>query len=309
MKIYKLDFDRIHLGNNSLADAKHYIHADTLFSALCIEALSINKLDEFVQLTRENKIHFTDAMPYIGLNYYLPKPILKPQKVDTEEIEGDSNAKKAFKNLKYIPSNDFEKFVKGGFTSDDALATVNGFNLGTSSLITKVSLRNNTEDARPYHVGVFSFEKDAGLYVIAKENKLFEELLIRLQTTGIGGKKSAGLGKFELEIINEVPNELSYLIENKDADVYITLSCALPKEEELEEVLSEKMTSYVLMKRSGFVDSATYSDSYVRKRDLYVFSAGSVFGQKFEGDIYDVSNQGCHPVYKYAKPFFIGVRL
>ena len=50
-----------------------------------------------------------------------------------------------------------------------------------------------------------------------------------------------------------------------------------------------------------------YAEEYRRKRDLYVFAAGSCFKNEFEGDIYDVTNGGSHPVYRYAKPLFMGV--
>ena len=53
--------------------------------------------------------------------------------------------------------------------------------------------------------------------------------------------------------------------------------------------------------------SEFYAEEYRRKRDLYVFAAGSCFKNEFEGDIYDVTNGGSHPVYRYAKPLFMGV--
>ena len=48
---------------------------------------------------------------------------------------------------------------------------------------------------------------------------------------------------------------------------------------------------------------------YFRKNDLYVFSAGSTFTKDFSGDVYDVSNNGRHSVYRYAKPMLMGVDL
>jgi CRISPR-associated protein Csm4 len=44
-----------------------------------------------------------------------------------------------------------------------------------------------------------------------------------------------------------------------------------------------------------------------KKRDFYSFAAGSVFQNKFEGDIFDVSIKGNHPVWRYAKPLFMAV--
>ena len=85
----------------------------------------------------------------------------------------------------------------------------------------------------------------------------------------------------------------------------MSLSGALPRENELEEAMEN--AEYMLLKRSGFVSSSSYCDSFMRKKDLYIFASGSCFRRKFEGDVYDVSSNGTHPVYRYAKPIFIGV--
>ena len=76
-------------------------------------------------------------------------------------------------------------------------------------------------------------------------------------------------------------------------------------DDELEQALED--ASYLMQKRSGFVASAIYADEWRKKRDLYVFSAGSCFKNCFQGDIFDVSDGGRHPVYRYAKPLFMGV--
>lgn len=86
----------------------------------------------------------------------------------------------------------------------------------------------------------------------------------------------------------------------------MTLSMSLPLQDELEHALNG--ASYQLVKRSGFVNSENYSDVYMRKKDLYVFASGSCFFNKYQGDIYDVSSEGSHPVYRYAKPMFLEVK-
>ena len=80
---------------------------------------------------------------------------------------------------------------------------------------------------------------------------------------------------------------------------------ALPQKDELTQALEG--STYLLAKRSGFVASDTYAEEQRRKRDLYVFVAGSCFKNRFSGDIYDVSAGGGHAVYRYAKPLFMGV--
>ena len=62
----------------------------------------------------------------------------------------------------------------------------------------------------------------------------------------------------------------------------------------------------ICWKRSGYVASENYADEWKRKR-IYMFFQRDRFEQRFEGDIYDVSDNGKHPVYRYAKALFLGV--
>lgn len=103
-----------------------------------------------------------------------------------------------------------------------------------------------------------------------------------------------------------MPEMLHAYLESKSKKK-ILLSTALPKDEELESALEN--ASYQLEKRSGFIASSTYAEEWRKKKDLYVFAAGSCFDNTFEGDIYDVSDGGKHSVYRYAKPLFLGVSI
>ena len=91
----------------------------------------------------------------------------------------------------------------------------------------------------------------------------------------------------------------------KKSEKNILLSTALPEDEELEQVIKD--SSYLLIKRSGFVDSSEYALQQMRKRDLYVFSSGSCFAHTFRGRIIEERNGRKHPVFRYAKAFFMGV--
>lgn len=66
---YKLKFSTgVHFGNGSLDDTEYTFCADTLFSALCIEAVkhSEDKLSRLVSYVKAGKIVFSDAMPYMN---------------------------------------------------------------------------------------------------------------------------------------------------------------------------------------------------------------------------------------------------
>ena len=153
-----------------------------------------------------------------------------------------------------------------------------------------------------------SFITGAGLYVLVKadserEKAIFEELLLALSVSGIGGKRSSGLGRFNV-LRGKTPETLVNRLE-KTSGTYMSLSTSLPKEHEMEESLAG--ASYKVIKRSGFVFSNQYAQENRKKRDLYVMDAGSCFKHMFDGDIYDVSNDGAHPVFRYAIPFWMAV--
>ena len=87
----------------------------------------------------------------------------------------------------------------------------------------------------------------------------------------------------------------------------VLLSASLPREEELEQALEG--ATYQLVRRGGFVASDTYAETPQKKKTQYFFRSGSVFGHRFTGDLYSVGGFGEHPVYRYAKPMFLGVDL
>ena len=87
-----------------------------------------------------------------------------------------------------------------------------------------------------------------------------------LQFSGIGGKRSAGYGRFEYTCVSN--ENISNLL-NQDGDNFILLSTSMAKREELEASLNK--ARYILSKRTGFIQSTTYSDRLVKKNDFYSF--------------------------------------
>lgn len=313
-KIYKLRFKTgVHFGNGLLNDSINTVKADTLFSALYLEALNIGKNDELYKMAKDNRLFISDAMPYVKNDIFLiPKPIIEIAFYNSNPV-----IKKRVGDINFLPITNLDDFLKGDIDKifDDSLK------IGYFEGLTKAKVRSFNEDgiqveALPYHVGVYNFNQDAGLYIIiAYEGKevmdLIETLLKNLSNTGIGGKRTSGLGKFDLEI-RDLPSYFANKVYTKkhSSDIvfkkYMSLSTSKPKDDELDNALIN--SSYLLEKRSGFIYSTTYSDEFRRKKDMYVFSSGSCFENFFEGDIYDVSEGlGKHSVYRYAKPLFLGV--
>ena len=139
---------------------------------------------------------------------------------------------------------------------------------------------------------------------------MLNKLIISLSYTGVGGKVSSGYGKFKPEIITPSEDVIKKLENKESYKQYMSLSICLPKEEELEKSLDK--ASYIIVKRSGFIASSSYANTFRKKKDIYMLEAGSVYINEFTGDIYDVSerdkNIGTHPVYRYGIPFFMGVK-
>ena len=304
---YKLVFKTgVHFGNNSLSDGEIVFHADSLFSALCLEAVknSDDELNRMHNLFLDGSLSISDAFPFVKNTLFLPKPCCYIEHKENKNT-GSSEEKKRQKKLKYISIDNFDKYFTSTLDTSAALDKIK--NLGSFYLKTSVEV-SRADVPTPYSVGIYNFSKDCGLYLIVgydNEENLYwlEEYLEGLSYIGIGGKKSAGLGKFILKHQALPENFVRQL--SADSSKYMLLSVALPKADEIANAMQN--SEYLLIKRSGFISSETYSNTFERKKDIYVFDSGSCFTEKFSGDIYDVSRNGNHPVYRYAKPLWLGV--
>lgn len=305
-KACKLKFQAaVHFGKRNLEDGEYTFCADTLFSALFQEALKMGKdiAASFLQYAQSGKLLFSDAFPYIGGTFYLPKPM---KRVVVDRDSGDSVVKKAFKKLKYIPVQEMGNYLLGKY---DVRAVPDMEEvLGCFQMKISASVRGE-EETRPYWIGNYYYGEGNGLYVIiGYENAEVEELTKRLMAglgkAGIGGKRTSGMGRFELTV-EEIPAQLYERLIRRGGR-YMTLSLSLPRDDELKNALEG--AEYVLVKRSGFVNSDDYAQMQRRKKDMYVLKAGACLDNWFEGDVYDVADgSGKHPVYRYAKPMFMEV--
>lgn len=295
-------------GSGRLDTAEMTFCADRLFSALCIEALKKGGdeyLEKLCKAARAGEFLLSDGLPYIGDIYYIPKPVMH---IEHSRDESSSTLKKAFKKLSYIPVDKIGEYFSGDI--DPEAENEKFKDIGSFGKRYLVSVRNGEEDSQPYRVGDFRFKENCGLYVIlgcGNDDLYYEisELIESLGYSGIGGKTSSGMGKFSVKA-KKVPEVLLKAFEGGH-DKYVSLSVCMAKNEELEDIL--KNAGYVMLKRSGFINSSTYADSFQKKSDFYCFAAGACFEKRFEGDVFDVSRGGAHPVWRYAKPLFMGVDI
>ncbi|MDY4078071.1 MAG: type III-A CRISPR-associated RAMP protein Csm4 [Clostridium sp.] len=302
--IYRLTFPNgIHLGNKNLEESNFTFFADTLFSALFKELLNFGNetyAKHFYECVKNGDLIFSDGLPFMEDTYYIPKPMLKISSFENLKI------RKAYKKLKYIPIDLLDDYLEGEL---DIVEEENIFEeFGVSSSKTSVAIRGQDEN-KPYRVGIYNFREKNGIYILVGYNKkenidYFNDVLHSLSYSGLGGKRSSGLGRFTIEKVEDLPDEFKERL-NVEGNTFMTLSVSLPEEKELESVLEG--ARYNLIKRSGFVSSTNYSNEFQRKKDFYLFEAGSCFKKMFKGNIYDVSAYGTHPVYRYAKGLFLEV--
>lgn len=324
-RLYKLRFKTpVHFGGESgssgLVSSEVVFKSDSFFSALCMEAAAAGLLDELLAAARAGKLLLSDLLPFAGEEYYLPKPFLPVKSEKKKNAGTDMKNRKLFKRLSFVPVSGFDDYTasfSGGkaFDAEKALAGIDA--LGASGVRTQVAL-TGMDKSLPFHIGVFSFAQDCGLYLIAgtaDENVvlLLENLVHALSYAGIGGKKSSGFGKFEMDDVIELDEPYHENLEKIAAMLgaggcAMTLNTALPLDGELEAALDG--AAYSLLRRGGFIASPAFSAAPLKKNELYAFACGSCFVNRFEGGLFEVAGgTGSHAVYRYLKPMFAGVMI
>lgn len=308
--LYKLNFSTaLHIGKDagavSLDSSRMAIHADTLFAALCCEAAGDERLARLVECFREGTLTISDALPFAGEELFLPRPVLY---TGNSRREGDAGLKKALKDLEYIPLSFFGEYLKG-LTRTEIDPDKLKVSFGQSVVVTRAALKGN-EQPMPYHLAAWRFVPGAGLYLIVRRKgeaagQLLTSLLTRLGLSGIGGKQSSGWGKFEVSR-GGMPPELLKLLQDEEAPYQMLLGTALPPDEELDRALENSW--YSLVRRGGFVRSATYAPGQLKKRTIYMLASGSCLRRRFKGGMFDLSDNGAHPVWRCGNSLFVGVK-
>ena len=287
LNIFKLRFPSgIHFGERSLDETNLSLPADSLFSALYIEAMDQGMDKWLLDKTVSGRLKISDLFPYSKETEYIPKPAVSP----VSRAFGTGTARKAAKQLQYIPFGSIGSYINGTMNYDKIAEDFSGLGIYTEQTKNRT---NEDEDTDPYNVGIFNFSEGCGLYFFLyteDEDDVYEivDILEGLSYTGLGGRKSVGTGCFEVVKQRKV--------EFAAGDRYMTLSISLPSQEE-KDVMENSECAFI--KRSGFAEG-------YKKQDIYMVRAGSVFRKEYEGALYDVSGKQIkHPVYRYGKPIFM----
>ena len=323
--LYKLKFPNgVHVGANSSLELTNItVSSDIFYSAFYAEYIRIfgENDRELLQLTENSEFKVSDLLPFKEMKtetvFYVPKPFVNDikRKQSNDENEQVVDRKKV-KKLSYIPAsrlNEYFEFLKTGknFPEIDD-------DFGEKELHTKNKVSRIGEDTDLYNVEVFRFNKDSGLYFIVqlpeKWQEKFENVLESLSLTGIGGKKSAGYGQFEVGELKtkDFKADMIFLDTNLKKVTttitakYLLLSSYLPQKDEIEKI-KNKENGYQLIKRSGFVNSPKYSENPQKRKQVYMISSGAVLNFKPAGRLADLKLHGNHSIYRMGKPIVIGV--
>lgn len=306
--ICKLTFDTAarfgsDAGGSRLTGAGMGFRADVLFSALLKALLPLDRAEALLRCVRAGALTFSDALPWRGEALFLPRPVGIFRSADDPASE-DPSQRKLLKKIAYIPSEQLNDFMSG---RADLQKLHDSSDFGKYYEVTRVNRRDG-EQPLPYRVGGFRFNADCGLYLLIccddEGLSLFETGMRSLSAEGLGGKVSSGWGKFRFEIV-PMPDTLTRALEDADAPVQMLLSSALPTEEAMAPALDGAF--FTVARRGGFV--TTEQRLPLKKRTVYLLGAGSTFRRRFPGVVLDVGVDMPHPVWRYAMPLFMGVRL
>jgi CRISPR-associated protein Csm4 len=301
--------------------------SDAFFSAVLSETVKIygeQNLKKYIDFIEKGDFLVSDLMPFKDLDLYLPKPYVFIEKEKSNDKENTLRSdKKKLKKIKYIPIKKMDSYFQ--YLSHGGQIPFEESEFGDSNLFLKNSIDDKREeDTRLYSVETYNFSDDSGLYFILKcPDELvdeFDKILGSLGTTGIGGKKSSGYGKFslytdpmELYFDDDFPVESKsdLLIKKaliKESKNYMVLSSYKPKEEEIENLKNGK-SYYSIFKRSGFVTRSSYSQNPQKRKEINMVKSGSILNYKPEGEVVDLKLHGNHSIYRVGKPIVIGVDL
>ena len=291
------------------------LRADTIFSALCHTALEVYgepALEELLVSADADALRISDAMPWRGNSFYLPKPIA----ASTSPAELSTVERKAVKKLAWIPASKFDRYTASLHSGTYPLDELDQ-SFGQAYEQTKASVTDGA-DAKPYFVGLYRLHAGCGLYVLCAcegtdQIKLLKDLFTLLGLSGIGGRTSAGYGRFHLDgdpiCLNTAEEESTrWMLQalERSTSPYLLLTSSLPAEEEMDAALEG--ASFQLVRRSGFA-ATEWVETPMKKQTQYFLAAGSVLQHPYQGKLYDVGTALPHPVYRYSKPLFMGVTL
>lgn len=321
----------VHFGNAELGGKLEQVGleytSDSLFSALCWELRNLGEteyLASFCHKVSTGEIRFSDALPYTkegaaeDYAFYIPKPVctIEPtvqQKAATlVEVRKNATEQKQQKKMKYLRPSELQAYITA---LQQGKSYVSSVELGKTDIVERVNCRG--DEPLPYYVGTYAFRPNGGLYILmqyedAADQELISRLLEALGNTGIGGKRSSGLGKFLVEDPLFLEDEIGVfaddgilyrMLMNRTATQYMSLSTVIPNENEIPVVAAGQ---YMLRRRSGFTTGA---GELKKRNSVYSIRSGSCFAKPLDGQMVVLDDAVEPPVWRNGKGLFVGLPI
>ena len=261
LKLYKLNFkSHLHIGTEFQEGTVEFPGSDTLFLAIAsviVETDGIDSLKEFF----ESSPIFSSTFPYYKNTFFLPKPI------GIETFFADE-LKKKLKKAKWVEKDIVEKGnwekvkPEGEYISCKKV----------ESVYREVEILRNTKDritesTTVFTVRAFKFSDEGGLYFLYSGDYRIDDSLKTLGEMGLGGGKSVGFGRFEVE-----PETFTW---NSKGDFGLLVSRCIPRREEVQELRNAR---YMITSRGGWTENN-------RKKKLRTIAEGSILPCNVKGSL------------------------
>lgn len=325
--------------------AQPFVHSDTLFSALCNAWAKYHILSSKGIESCGSKFLLSSTSFYsYDSDYFLPKPLVPCAWLNELKSLEKEQLEKILKNTAWVTSEMFLHWLnpnppKGIFFENpqDLSKKLDYGALYREHIVAKhaqdrLSGASNLFYETQYAFKNSEYDEPCGLYFLVslkdesfKEN--FDQGLKALSQIGLGGERNFGLGRFEIDDIEngflcpieDDGSELAFLFEDSPSSQKCLLSLSLPLESEintLKKVADKNIVRYGLTLRKGWTFS-TGNFYQMKRQTVYMFSEGSVFEYDLcpAGMIEDVApldeqkNKNFpHPVFRFGKSFSVPLK-
>lgn len=273
--------------------------------------------------------------------YYLPRPLKFP--INYPAGDGDLEFFKTYKDLKYLPLEVWQRWYQGtGFTESDrtdliaeskskgaskgALRQAGTFDYHNARTIgqePKIAVDRITRATNLYHTGFvqFQWQQDgdniqslSGLYFLVEFSKDNQQLEHDLQaalhflgTEGIGGERSSGAGRFEVEWLS-LPQLWQDVVKFEQKTHYSLISLFWDDDRStLKQLIADDPTAcYEIKARGGWIVG-----QQLRRKMVRMFAEGSVFGSQPIGKLANVtpSSFKTHTIYRSGISLSLPIRI
>lgn len=328
MKLIKLKPEsgaKYHFGESGLEKSSMVFHSDSLFSAIVNNYVKLYG-DGKEDIEKLKSIKISSVLPACSDVFFIPKPFtrLNFNKEYDKRIEDNP---KEIKRIEFISLSALENHNQGTLEIEDDLVINKKFLITKKDKEKDKKLISNEIDlstfgeqktmidrnkgtvveGQLFEVGYIKPSEGMCFYFLLDDSELDKEMQKKLhaaikliQDEGLGGKTTTGAGLFkDIEFYDKSIFD-HYISSNSDKKNFMSLSLTLPCGNEF-----RKCCAYQVIERKGYIYRPTQKTK--RKKSIRMLSEGSIFMQKIEGKVEDVSPDGGYKVYKFGK--FLGIPI